>query len=159
MFNLKEKRGLIMVKPQSTEIKEIAMAFDKALEDKDINKVIESFTDDCEIELLSTKLQGKQGVKSWYKWLYTHIAKLELIPVTIMAESNIFFEEFMVKATYSDGKQAQSKQAEVLVFEGQKIKSLRMYFDRLDFSSSIAKDFISKTIIKQIVKKSLEGLT
>ena len=148
-----------MVKPQSTEIKEVAMAFDKALEDKDVNKVIESFTDDCEIEFLNTKLQGKQGVKSWYKWLYTHIAKLELIPVIIMAENNVFIEEFIAKATYPDGKQAQSKQAEVLVFEGQKIKSLRMYFDRLDFSSSIAKDFISKTIIKQIVKKSLEGLT
>ena len=59
MFNLKGKRGLNMVKPQSTEIKEVAMAFDKALEDKDLNKVVESFTDDCEIELLSTKLQGK----------------------------------------------------------------------------------------------------
>jgi ketosteroid isomerase-like protein len=148
-----------MVKPQSTEIKEFAMAFDKALEDKDIDKVIESFTDDCEIELLSTKLQGKQGAKKWYKWLYTHIAKLKLIPVTIMTENNVFFEEFIVRATYPDGKQAQSKQAEVLVFEGQKIKSLRMYFDRIDFSSSMAKDFISKTIIKQIIKKSLEGLS
>ena len=148
-----------MVNTQNTEIKEFAMAFDKALENKDINKVMESFTDDCEIELLSTKLQGKQGVKSWFKWLYTHIAKLELIPLTIMIEKNVFFEEFIVKATYPNGKQAQSKQAEVLVFESQKIKSLRLYFDRLDFSSSIAKDFISKTIIKEIVKKSLEGLS
>ena len=147
-----------MVNPQTTEIKEFARAFDKALENKAINKVIETFTDDCEIELLSTKLQGKKGAESWFKWLYTHIAKLKLIPITIMAENNVFFEEFKVKATYPDGKQAQSKQAEVLVFEGQKIKSLRLYFDRLDFSSSIAKDFISKTIIKEIVKKSLEGL-
>ena len=147
-----------MDKPQSTKIKEAAMAFDKALEDKDIKKVIESFTDDCEIELLNTKLQGKQGAKKWYKWLYTHITKLKLIPATIMVENNVFFEEFKVKATFPDGKEAQSKQAEVLVFEGQKIKSLRIYFDRLDFSSSIAKDIISKTIIKQLVKKSLEGL-
>jgi ketosteroid isomerase-like protein len=147
-----------MAKPHSKEIKKIAMAFDKALEKKDFNKIMQSFTDDCEIELLNTRLHGKQGVKKWYKWLYTHIARLELIPVTIMVENNVFFEEFIVKATFPDGKQAQSKQAEVLVFKGQKIESLRMYFDRLDFSSSIAKDIISKTIIKQLVKKSLEGL-
>ncbi len=58
-----------------------------------------------------------------------------------------------------DGEKACSKQAEVLVFENLKIKSLRIYFDRLDFSSSVAKDVISKTIVKQLVKKSLEGLT
>ena len=46
-----------------------------------------------------------------------------------------------------------------MVFEGLKIKSLRMYFDRLDFSGSVAKDVVSKTIVKELVKKSLEGLT
>jgi ketosteroid isomerase-like protein len=52
-----------MVRSQSKKIKEVAMTFDKALKDKEINKVIESFTDDCEIELLKTKLQGKKGAK------------------------------------------------------------------------------------------------
>jgi hypothetical protein len=69
-----------------------------------------------------------------------------------------FFEEFLVKATLNNGKKANSKQSEILVYEGSKIKSLRLYFDRLDFLSSIVKDFISKTIINQIIKKSLEGL-
>jgi hypothetical protein len=45
------------------------------------------------------------------------------------------------------------------VFENLKVKSLRMYFDRLDFSSSVAKDVISKTIIRELLRKSLEGLT
>ena len=44
------------------------------------------------------------------------------------------------------------------MFENSKIKSLRLYFDRLDFSGAVAKDVISKTIIKEIVNKSLEGL-
>jgi hypothetical protein len=34
-----------------------------------------------------------------------------------------------------------------------------MYFDRLDFSGAVAKDVISKTIVREIVKKSVEGLT
>jgi hypothetical protein len=53
-----------MVRSQSTKIKEVAMASDKALEDKEINKAMESFTDDCEIELLNTKLQGKKEQKN-----------------------------------------------------------------------------------------------
>ena len=36
-----------MVNPQPAEIKKVAMAFDKALENKDLKKVIESLTDDC----------------------------------------------------------------------------------------------------------------
>ena len=142
----------------SEEIRKVAMGFDKALESKDLQKVVESFADDCEIELLSVKLFGKEGAKKWFNWLYEHVADLKLLPVTIMVDGNTFFEEFIVEATFHDGEKARSNQAEVLVFENLKIKSLRLYFDRLDFSSSVVKGVISKTIVKQIVKKSLEGL-
>jgi ketosteroid isomerase-like protein len=143
----------------SEEIRKVAMAFDKALESKDLQAVMEKFAEDCEIELLSVKLFGKEGAIKWFNWLYKHVAEIELLPVTIMVEGNTFFEEFIVKAKFYDGEAARSNQAEVLVFENLKIKSLRLYFDRLDFSSSVAKDVISKTIVKQLLKKSLEGLT
>jgi hypothetical protein len=145
-------------KNHATEIRKIAMAFDKSIENKSLDEILDNFTDNCEIELLNIKLVGKEGVKKWYNWLYNHIKTLELVPITIMVEENVFFEEFLVKAILKNGKKANSKQAEILVYEGKKIKSLRLYFDRLDFLNSIAKDFISKTIIKQIIKKSLEGL-
>jgi ketosteroid isomerase-like protein len=143
----------------SGEIRKVAMAFDKALESKDLQAVTEKFADDCEIELLSVKLFGKEGVRKWFSWLYRHVAEIEFLPVTIMVEGNTFFEEFTVEAKFHDGEEARSNQAVVLVFENLKIKSLRMYFDRLDFSSSVAKDVISKTIFRELVKKSLEGLT
>jgi ketosteroid isomerase-like protein len=142
----------------SEKIRKVAMAFDKALENKDFQAVLESFADDCEIELLNVKLFGKEGAKKWFNWLCEHVTDLKLLPVNIMVEGNTFFEEFTVEATFHDGEKARSNQAEVLVFENLRIKSLRMYFDRLDFSSSVAKDVISKTILKQMVKKSLEGL-
>ena len=141
------------------EIRRVAMALDKALESKDLQAIMEKFADDCEIELLNVKLLGKEGVRKWFNWMYTHVAKLEFLPVTIMVEGNTFFEEYIVKAKFHDGEEARSNQAVVLVFENLKVKSLRMYFDRLDFSSSVAKDVISKTIVRQLVKKSLEGLT
>jgi hypothetical protein len=136
----------------------MALSFDKALENKNLDEILDSFTNDCEIELLNIKLVGKEGVRKWFNWLYKHIETLELVPITIIVKENVFFEEFLVKATLNNGKKANSKQAEILVYEDSKIKRLRLYFDRLDFSSSIAKDFISKTIIKQIIKKSIKGL-
>ena len=55
----------------SEEIRGVAMALDKALASKDLRALIEKFTDDCEIELLSVKLLGKEGVRKWFNWIYT----------------------------------------------------------------------------------------
>ena len=143
----------------SEEICKAAMALDNALENKDPQAVTDMFTDDCEIELLNVKLSGKESIIKWFNWIYKHVAKIEFLPVTIMVEGNTFFEEFTVKAIFYDGEEARSNQAVVLLFQNLKIKSLRMYFDRLDFSGSVAKDVISKTIVRELIKKSLEGLT
>jgi hypothetical protein len=120
---------------------------------------LEKFSDDCEIELLGIKLSGKEGARKWLNWLFVHLASVEFLPITIMVDGNTFFEEFKVLAKLHDGEEVQSKQTVVLMFDNLKIKSLRMYFDRLDFSSSMAKDVISHTIVRELVKKSLEGLT
>ena len=124
----------------SEEIRRVAMALDKALESKDLQAIVEKFADDCEIEFLSVKLLGKEGVRKWFNWIYKHVAEIEFLPVAIIVEGNTFFEEYIVKAKFHDGEEARSNQAVVLVFEGLKIQSLRMYFDRLDFSSAVAKD-------------------
>ena len=142
----------------SEDMRKVALAFDDALENKDHQAILEKFTDDCEIELLSIKLNGKEGVEKWLDWLYKHIAEIKFLPITIMVDGNTFFEEYVAEAKFHDGEQARSNQAVVLVFENLKIKSLRLYFDRLDFSNAVAKDVISKTIVKELVKKSLEGL-
>jgi ketosteroid isomerase-like protein len=142
----------------SEELRDAALAFDEALERKDLSAILESFTDDCEIELLGIKLFGRQGARRWFNWIFEHVTEIKFLPMTIMVEGNTFFEEFMVKATFHDGEEAQSRQVVLLVFENSKIKSLRLYFDRLDFSGVVAKDIISKTIIREIVNKSLEGL-
>jgi hypothetical protein len=76
-----------------------------------------------------------------------------------MVEGNTFFEEFVVEAKFYNGEEARSNQTVVLEFENLKIKSLSVYFDRLDFSDAVAKDVVSKTIVKELIKKSFEGLT
>ena len=140
------------------EIRQVAMDFDNAIKNRDMKLILSSFSEDCEIELLGIKLSGKEGVIRWINWLYQHLAQLEFIPVTIMVEGDTFFEEFVVKARLHNGVEVQSKQSEVLVYEKYKIKSLRLYFDRLDFADSVARGFIDRAIVRQLIRTSLKGL-
>ena len=143
----------------SEQIKKAAMTLDNAIENRNMEEILSSFTDDCEIEVLKQRLIGKEGVKIWIDWLYKNLRQIKLQPVVIMVEGNIFFEEFIVRARLYSGIEVKSKQAEVLVYDNNgKVKSLRLYFDRLDFAESITKGPISKTLVNQIIKKSLEGL-
>ncbi|TES88625.1 MAG: nuclear transport factor 2 family protein [Dehalococcoidia bacterium] len=141
------------------EIRRVAMALDNAIENKDPDAVIACFADDCEIELLRHSLVGKAGVKKWFSWLFKNIWQIKFQPVKIMAEGNTLFEEFIIRARLRSGSEVKSKQAEVLIFENDKIKSLRLYFDRLDFADTLTKDPVSKAVLSRIIKKSLEGLT
>jgi ketosteroid isomerase-like protein len=139
-------------------IREAAKDLDDALETRDIDTILPFFADDCEIELLGVRGRGREGVRKWLEWQYRHVAKLELVPVVIMIEGNVFFEEFVAKARLHDGSEVESKQAEVLVYENNKVTSLRLYFDRLDFANAVAKGFVSKFIVRRLISMSVAGL-
>jgi hypothetical protein len=141
-----------------SKIRKVAMDLDNALERKDIDFIVSCFTTDCAIELSGIKLKGRKGVRKWLEWMLGKVESFKLTPVVIMVDNEKFFEEFIVKATLKDGTRIVSKQAEVLIYKNYKVKSLRLYFDRLDFVDAVAKDPVSKMIAKQIIKKSLEGL-
>ncbi len=141
------------------EIRKVAMALGNAIEKKNVEEILSSFADDCEIELLRQRLVGKEGVKKWVDWLYKNLKQIKLQPIVIIVKGNTLFEEFILRARLHGGIEIKSKQAEVLVYENYKIKSLRLYFDRLDFAELVAKDPVSKAIVNRITKKSLKGLT
>ena len=143
----------------SEAILKAALNLDEAIEKWDIEAVLSKFSADCEIELLGLKLDGRDGVKKWINWQFKHVSKIDFIPITKMVSGDTFFEEYIVKAKLHDGKEIQSKQAVVLQFKNKLITSLRLYFDRLEFADAVPKDIISKTIVKELVKKSVEGLT
>ena len=149
-----------MPQKQSTdEIRRVAMTLDNAIENKRLDAVLSCFDDNCEIELIRHSLFGKAGVEKWFDWLFKSIRQIKIQPVIIMAEGNILFEEFIIRARLHSGPEIKSKQSEVLVFEKDKIKCLRLYFDRLDFADTVAKDPVSKAVVSRIIKKSVEGLT
>jgi ketosteroid isomerase-like protein len=149
-----------MQESQSAEkIRRLSLDLDKALENKNVELVLSSFSDDCEIELLGIKLVGKAGVKRWLDWMYKHLAEVRFTPITIMVDGNVFFEEFLLRGKFHDGKGVDSKQAEVLIYEGDKLKVLRLYFDRLDFAGAVAKGPIARAFVRWAKRKSLTGLT
>ena len=146
------------MKQSPGKLRKAAMALDNAIESKNISEILTYFANDCEIELLRQQLFGKEGVKKWLDWLYKNFWQIKFQPIVIIVKGNTLFEEFIVRARLHSGIEIKSKQAEVVVYENDKIKSLRLYFDRLDFAESVTKDPISKATINRIIKKSLAGL-
>ena len=69
----------------------------------------------------------------------------------ITIEENIIFKEFIVNATMVNDLKLKSKQSEVLKYKDYKIKSLRLYFDRLELSQSIFKNPLTYYIINKII--------
>jgi ketosteroid isomerase-like protein len=134
------------------------MDFDNAIESKDIDHMVSFFADDCEIELMGIRLTGKKGARRWLEWLFGTLIDVKFNPVIIIVEGNVFFEEFVLVGTLPNGKVVESKQSEVLIYENYKIKSLRVYFDRLDFADAVADGFVSKKIVKTLIARSLKGL-
>ena len=143
----------------SEKIRELAKELDDAIESRKTEEVISHFSDICEIELLGIKITGKEGLRKAIGWMFRYLKEITLSSITIMIEGNTFFEEFFVRTKTKEGKEIQVKQAEVLVYdEGYKVKSLRLYFDRLEFAAAYTSNPIEKIMINQLSKASLKGL-
>ena len=140
------------------KILQLAADLDKDLEKKEISKVVSYFSEDCQIELLGIILQSHSGVKKWLEWFFKLFETIKFEPIVIIVEDNVFFEEFFIHGTTNNNKKLTVKVSEVLVYENYKIKSLRLYLDRLLFAEAALTGFLSKKIVNLMLKKSLEGL-
>ena len=145
-------------KQNPEKIRKHAKALDDAIERRNMEEVMSYFCEDCEIEVLGIKLTGKEGMRKAFGWMYKYLKEMVLIPVTIMVDGNTFFEEFIVKTKVKGGKEVQVKQAEVLVYDDYKVKSLRLYFDRLELADAFTSNAVEQVMVKQIIKASLKGL-
>ena len=141
------------------KIRELAKELDDAIEKRETEEVLCHFCETCEIELLGTKLTGKEGLRNAISWIYRYLKEIKLVPITIMIEGNTFFEEFIARTKTKEGKEIQVKQAEVLVYDNEyKVKSLRLYFDRLELAAAYTSNPVEKMIINWLKKASMKGL-
>ena len=97
-------------------------------------------------------------MKKWLNWFFNLFDTIKFEPIVIIVENNIFFEEFIIHASFHHDRNLSVKLAEVLEYEHYKIKSLRLYLDRLEFADAALDGFLSKKLVKLIKKKSLKGL-
>lgn len=140
------------------KIIKLAEELDDDLESQELDKLLPYFSEDCEIEIFGLKIIGKQRLKNWLIWFFSLFDKIKFEPIIIMVEKDVFFEEFFIHVTFNQGKELSVKIAEVLEYQDYKIKSLRLYIDRLEFAEVIATGFFSKKIIKLIKKRSIKDL-
>jgi ketosteroid isomerase-like protein len=148
-----------MTKQQDPDmIRKKAKELDDALERMDVDSVLSFLHDDFEMEMLGIKLRGKKGASKGFKWMLEHIIQIKLEPVVIMVQGDIFFEEFIVHGILKDGSKVISKQAEVLIYEDYMVRSLRLYFDRLDFAGAVAKGPLERKLVSMLISRSRKGL-
>ncbi|KUG03926.1 hypothetical protein ASZ90_018706 [hydrocarbon metagenome] len=132
-----EKRENLIIK--------LAMNFDNDLESKNLEKLPAYFSDDCQIELLGRTLKGREGIGEWLAWLFDNYDELRFVIINVIVKGNILFEEYAFSAVTSDGTKIQSRQAEVIEFDQcNKIRNLRLYFDRIDFAGNLLQHSVSK---------------
>jgi hypothetical protein len=139
-------------------ILKLAADLDDDLEKRDINKLVSYFSKDCEIEILGLTLKTHSGVRKWLEWFFSTLKLIKFEPIVIMVENDTFFEEFFIHGITNNEAELSVKVSEVLIYENYKIKSLRLYLDRLMFADAAITGFLGKRIVNIIKKKSLEGL-
>jgi hypothetical protein len=109
------------------------------------------------VEVFGTVLHGKEHLKKALNWLYKVIGKIKFVPVIVMVNGNVFFEEFILKGCKHE-KEFEVKAAEVLIYKDYKVKTLRLYLDRLQVANFISEGILEKIILNMINKKSTKGL-
>jgi ketosteroid isomerase-like protein len=139
------------------EILARARKLDTALEQHRIEEVVERFAPDCTIEVLGITLRGLEGVRRWGAWIFGHLAAIQFTHVTVMAEGDTYFEEFVLNGVFHDGRSVDSRQAVVLTFAAGKITSLRLYFDPLDFAEAEG-GMLGRFTVHEMRREILKGL-
>jgi ketosteroid isomerase-like protein len=146
-----------MVYQSDDKIRKVAKKLDDAVEKHDINFILDCFLDNCEVEIFGIVLRGKDHLKKALYWLYEMVGEIKFEPVIIMVDGDVFFEEFILKGN-KDGKNYEIKATEVLIYKDYKVKTLRLYLDRLQVADAIAKGFFEKFIVKKINNKIFKNL-
>ena len=140
------------------KIREISESLDDAIEKHHVEELVSYFSEECEIQLSGITLTGHEGLRKAIDWMYAYLKEITLIPITMIIQGSVFFEEFIVKAKVG-GHNIEVRQAEVLVYRNDyKVENIRLYFDRLELAQNFPYNFIDRILIRKVNKASLKGL-
>jgi ketosteroid isomerase-like protein len=142
----------------SEERCKIVDEIDRAVQRRDVDAVLKHVADDCVVELVGVRLTGKAGVRRWINWLYRTASTLSFSCDTMSLNGSTVWKEYDVHAKLRNGNSVRAKQVALTEFRGDKVQSIRVYFDRLAYAEGLADDFVSRRIVREMVDRSLEGL-
>lgn len=140
-------------------MREVAERFSDSVAKKDVDTIQSCFSEDCIIEFLNVRLEGKLGVREWIKWLYGHMSELVFENNTTVAEGDILVRECVLVGKLHNGIKMKSRQAQIVTFNGDGlIRSFRFYYDRLDFVESAINRVMATTLRQAFNQKTMKHL-
>lgn len=142
------------------KIKETMRDFRKALESRDVDKILSFFTEDGEWHAPEGSFKGKAELKRYIQWNAKTTPDLKMTEVgakIIATEGDLGVYEHMLSGTV-DGMKWETLGLCIYEFKGEKIKSIRSAYDRLAIAKQVVKGPMSRMAVSGLLKKMEEGL-
>ena len=142
------------------KVKETMRDFRKALESRDVDKILSFFTEDGEWHAPEGSLKGKAELKRYIQWNAKTTPDLKMTEVgakIIATEGDLGVYEHMLSGTV-DGMKWETLGLCIYEFKGENIKSIRSVYDRLAIAKQVVKGPMSRMAVNGLLKKMEEGL-
>jgi hypothetical protein len=140
------------------DIRDRAAELDRALVRRDLDGARALFDPECRLDLLGLNLEGAAGAERWLQWLFALLPRIDLEPVTTLVEPPAIFQEHVLRTELPGGERIESRQMRVTVWEGDRIKELRLIFDRLDLAPLLARGRLARLLVRRFRAASVARL-
>jgi limonene-1,2-epoxide hydrolase len=141
------------------QVKSNIRAFLAALQAKDTDKALSLVTEDSVWETPNGTFKGKAGIKRYITWTdkMTPDFKVTESGMGVISQGNIGVIEHTLSGTY-EGKKWQQPAICIYEFDGDKIKNMRTFSDRLDLANQVARGPLARGAVTAIINAMQEGL-
>ncbi len=140
------------------DIRDLAAEFDRALARRDLEAARSLFDPECRLDLLGLTLEGGEGAERWLRWLFALLPRIDLEQVSALNEPPVLFQEYVLRTELPAGERIESRQMRVTVWEGSRIKELRLIFDRLDLAPLLARGRLARLLVRRFKQASVARL-
>jgi hypothetical protein len=144
--------------PDQEDIRDLAEKFDRALARRDLKAARSWFAPECQLELMGLTLLDPEGAERWLRWLFAIMPLIEIETVTTLNDPPVLFQEQIVRTELPAGERIESRQMRVTVWEGGRIKELRINFDRVDLAPLIARGRLARVLVRRFQQASVARL-
>jgi len=140
-------------------IEGIMRDFDKAVEEKDVEKALSLLTDDVNYITSEGTFKGKGELRRYLTWAIRSSPDQRIVDagIGVMVKGEKAVYEHNVVATYK-GMKYEVPTVCVYEFEGEKIQRLRTVSDRLTIAKQVARGWLERMIVNSFLSRMEKGL-